>query len=125
MSGEQEIPLFKVFMAPREEIEKPVADVLSSGYITQGKKVEEFEEHLRHFLATVRTAMQLRAREKSIIPRLSPAHPPFTRTQPRVPALLALVSSHAPLASDIAASRSHACSRSTLGRRRSTSRCIC
>ena len=53
MSAEP-IPLFKVFMAPREELEKPVTDVLASGYVTQGKKVEEFEEHLRHFLGTPR-----------------------------------------------------------------------
>ena len=56
MSKEEEVPLFKVFMAPRAELEKPVADVLQSGYVTQGKKVEEFEEHLRHFLGTVRFA---------------------------------------------------------------------
>ena len=42
------IPLFKVFMAPEagEELNK----VLYSGYITQGKKVEEFEWDLQEWL---------------------------------------------------------------------------
>ena len=45
----QPVPLFKVFVAPPEELDAPLLDVLHSGYITQGKKVEEFEEWLRHF----------------------------------------------------------------------------
>ena len=54
MSVNEEIPLFKVFMAPRSELEKPVTDLLQSGYVTQGKKVEEFEERLRHFFGNPR-----------------------------------------------------------------------
>jgi len=38
------IPLFKVFVAP--EASKAVTDVLQSGFITQGKEVDEFEEKL-------------------------------------------------------------------------------
>ena len=53
--GELEpIPLFKVFMAPPEEIDPSVTSLLHSGYITQGKKVEEFEEHLRRFFGQPR-----------------------------------------------------------------------
>lgn len=48
------IPLFKVFMAPPEELDAPVLSVLHSGYVTQGKKVEEFEEALRIFLGNPR-----------------------------------------------------------------------
>lgn len=39
------VPLFKVFMAP--EVDAAVLETLHSGYITQGKKVEAFEEALR------------------------------------------------------------------------------
>ena len=41
------IPLFKVFMAP--EVIKPLEEVLFSGYVTQGPKVEEFEAKLAAF----------------------------------------------------------------------------
>ncbi len=41
------ISLFKVFMSP--EIDKPLLDVLHSGYIGQGKKVDEFEEVLKEY----------------------------------------------------------------------------
>ena len=54
MSSTPDIPLFKVFMAPAKELDKPVTSLLHSGYITQGKKVEEFEEHLRKFFGNVR-----------------------------------------------------------------------
>ena len=61
-----EIPLFKVFMAPPAEVDKNVLSLLHSGYITQGKKVEEFEEHLRRFFGNVRAASRLR----SVAPRI-------------------------------------------------------
>ena len=48
------IPLFKVFMAPPAELDAPLLSVLHSGYITQGKKVEEFEEALRGFFGNPR-----------------------------------------------------------------------
>lgn len=38
------IPLFKVFMS--HEVDKPLLDVLHSGYIGQGTKVEEFEKEI-------------------------------------------------------------------------------
>lgn len=41
------ISLFKVFMS--ENVFKPVEDVLKSGFITQGPKVEQFEEELSIF----------------------------------------------------------------------------
>ncbi len=41
------IPLFKVFMA--EDVSAPLEEVLQSGYIAQGPKVDEFEEVLREF----------------------------------------------------------------------------
>ena len=37
--------LFKVFMS--EDVKEKVPEVLTSGFITQGKKVEEFEEELK------------------------------------------------------------------------------
>jgi perosamine synthetase len=40
------IPLFHVNMPPREHLMPQLEDVLYSGYITQGKKVDEFEEKL-------------------------------------------------------------------------------
>lgn len=50
----QPIPLFKVFMAPPEELDIPVTSVLHSGFVTQGPKVEEFEEMLRRFFGNPR-----------------------------------------------------------------------
>jgi dTDP-4-amino-4,6-dideoxygalactose transaminase len=41
------IPLFKVFMSP--DAGEKVADVLNSGYIGQGPKVEEFENDLKRY----------------------------------------------------------------------------
>ena len=45
-----QIDLFKVFMS--DTAGDKVKDVLYSGYIGQGKKVEEFEQNLSHFLNT-------------------------------------------------------------------------
>ena len=42
------IPLFKVFMS--EDVIEPVNNVLRSGYVTQGKQVEKYEDALRNFL---------------------------------------------------------------------------
>ena len=42
------IPLFKVFMS--EDVTEPVNKVLMSGFITQGPKVEGFEQNLSEFL---------------------------------------------------------------------------
>jgi len=44
----EEIPLFKVHMSPTAK--DAVANVLDSGYIGQGPKVEEFESDLRNYL---------------------------------------------------------------------------
>ncbi len=44
------IPLFKVHMPGN--VDKPLLDVLHSGYITQGPKVEEFEGRVADFLGT-------------------------------------------------------------------------
>lgn len=44
-----DIPLFKVFMAPPEDIDTELCNILHSGMITQGKKVEEFESLLKTF----------------------------------------------------------------------------
>eukprot|EP01065_Artemidia_motanka_P045320 TRINITY_DN6632_c0_g1_i1.p1 TRINITY_DN6632_c0_g1~~TRINITY_DN6632_c0_g1_i1.p1 ORF type:complete len:405 (+),score=124.34 TRINITY_DN6632_c0_g1_i1:113-1327(+) len=44
------ITLFKVFMS--KEVDKPLLEVLHSGYITQGKKVQEFEEQLVEYFGT-------------------------------------------------------------------------
>ena len=41
------IPLFKVFMS--EDVIQPVNTVLRSGYVTQGKQVEKYEDALRNF----------------------------------------------------------------------------
>ena len=41
------IPLFKVYMSPNAASD--VAQVLNSGYIGQGPKVNEFEEELQKF----------------------------------------------------------------------------
>lgn len=43
------IPLFHVNMPPREHLMPQLEDVLYSGYITQGKKVDEFEEKLADY----------------------------------------------------------------------------
>lgn len=43
----KEIPLFKVYMS--DKAPEAVSEVLKSGYIGQGPKVEEFEEELRKF----------------------------------------------------------------------------
>lgn len=43
----EQIPLFKVYMDPNAKIE--VGKVLDSGYIGQGKKVEEFETKLKEY----------------------------------------------------------------------------
>ncbi len=43
------VPLFKVFMAPADSLDKELCNVLHSGMITQGKKVEEFETKLKEF----------------------------------------------------------------------------
>jgi dTDP-4-amino-4,6-dideoxygalactose transaminase len=42
------IPLFKVFMS--EDVIKPLNDVIMSGFITQGTKVEDFEKGLIKFI---------------------------------------------------------------------------
>lgn len=44
------IPLFKVYMAPG--VQEAVEKVLSSGYVTEGPKVKEFEAALATFLGT-------------------------------------------------------------------------
>jgi len=44
------IPLFKVFMS--EDVIQPLNNVLMSGYITQGKQVEDYEAELKKFLGT-------------------------------------------------------------------------
>ena len=41
------IPLFKVYMA--READQPLLDVLHSGWIGEGPKVEEFEANLKQF----------------------------------------------------------------------------
>ena len=45
---ENAIPLFKVFMVPTAKKEK-VGEVLDSGYIGQGPKVDEFEKQLGEY----------------------------------------------------------------------------
>ena len=42
------IPLFKVFMS--DTVVQPLIDVVTSGFITQGPKVEEFENALKNFI---------------------------------------------------------------------------
>jgi dTDP-4-amino-4,6-dideoxygalactose transaminase len=42
------IPLFKVFMS--EDVVKPLNDVIMSGFITQGQKVEDFENLLKDYI---------------------------------------------------------------------------
>ena len=41
------IPLFKVFMS--EDVLKPLNEVLMSGFIGQGQKVEEYEQTLINY----------------------------------------------------------------------------
>lgn len=41
------IPLFKVYMA--KEVDKPLLDVIHSGWIGEGPKVEEFEHNLKNY----------------------------------------------------------------------------
>lgn len=45
---DKQIPLFKVFMSPT--VVEPLREVLYSGYVTQGPKVEEFEAKLAQFI---------------------------------------------------------------------------
>ena len=45
------IPLFKVFMAPTAK--EKVGEVLDSGFIGQGPKVEEFEENLKKLIIRI------------------------------------------------------------------------
>jgi dTDP-4-amino-4,6-dideoxygalactose transaminase len=47
---DMQMPLFKVFMGPG--VVDAVADVLTSGYVTEGPKVKEFETALAEFLGT-------------------------------------------------------------------------
>ena len=54
MASAAPVPLFKVFMAPPEALDQPLTSVLHSGYITQGPKVEAFEEKLGAFFGTPR-----------------------------------------------------------------------
>ena len=42
------IDLFKVFMSPT--VMKPLSEVLFSGFITQGPRVEEFEKKIGEFI---------------------------------------------------------------------------
>lgn len=44
------IPLFKVFVS--EDVDKPLLEVLHSGYIGEGPKVQEFETRLKEFFNT-------------------------------------------------------------------------
>lgn len=46
--NDEKIPLFKVHMAPT--VMEPLRQVLFSGFITQGPKVDEFEEKLANFI---------------------------------------------------------------------------
>ena len=43
----KKIPLFKVYMA--EEVDKPLLDVIHSGWIGEGPKVQEFEKNLKAY----------------------------------------------------------------------------
>ena len=53
MASRPEVSLFKVFVAP-DAAEKTAA-TLTSGYITQGPKVEELEQKLGEFLQNPHT----------------------------------------------------------------------
>ena len=46
----KQIPLFKVYMA--EEVDRPLLDVIHSGYIGEGPVVEEFEKSVRSYFGT-------------------------------------------------------------------------
>ena len=50
MMRENIIPLFKVFMS--DKAPKTVSEVLMSGFIGQGPKVDEFESLLKEFFHT-------------------------------------------------------------------------
>ena len=50
MKSKDIIPLFKVFMSPT--VKSKVGEVLDSGYIGQGPKVEEFESDLSKYFGT-------------------------------------------------------------------------
>lgn len=52
MNTEKNIPLFKVFMS--ENVQQPINAVLSSGFLTEGPKVEEFEGKLKEFMGNQR-----------------------------------------------------------------------
>jgi len=54
MAQQPDIPLFKVFMAPPEELDAELLRVVHSGFVTQGPKVEQFEAELRDFFASPR-----------------------------------------------------------------------
>jgi dTDP-4-amino-4,6-dideoxygalactose transaminase len=47
------IPLFKVFMS--EDVIKPLNEVITSGFITQGANVDKFEEKLNEYFQTLYT----------------------------------------------------------------------
>mmetsp|Transcript_5430 Transcript_5430/g.12503 ORF Transcript_5430/g.12503 Transcript_5430/m.12503 type:complete len:771 (-) Transcript_5430:415-2727(-) len=49
-----QVPLFKVFMAPSEEIDAELLSVVHSGYVTQGPKVDAFEAALREYFVNPR-----------------------------------------------------------------------
>lgn len=46
------IPLFQVFMPPRDELLAEIEKVLYSGYIGQGKKVDQFEKEFGQYIGT-------------------------------------------------------------------------
>ena len=54
ISASPTIPLFKVFMAPPEELDEELLRVVHSGYVTQGLQVEAFEEELRAYFCNDR-----------------------------------------------------------------------
>lgn len=47
---ENEIPLFKPYIPPRDELMPALEEVLYSGWITQGPKVEEFERTFANYI---------------------------------------------------------------------------
>lgn len=48
------VPLFKVFMAPKEELDESLSNIIHSGFVTQGPQVEKFEAALGDFFGTPR-----------------------------------------------------------------------
>ena len=50
MDNKREIPLFKVFMSPRERLLPALERVLYSGQISEGAEVEEFERDFARFI---------------------------------------------------------------------------